>query len=179
VSPSENPPKKSKGLFYFLLNLSSLRHSEHEPYWAEDRSSFIQIKVLLQEFQITSDIRMKTLFLSLLIITITFTFVLLKSGAEFSLTFVVVMLLTDATALFISNYTFMLVTRFHILSKEIITRSVRQSKGESKYESKFWKGMSPLRFKVGNFCTFETMEFLLFIWGEVILTKIIELLVAF
>jgi len=84
-------------------------------------------------------------------------------------------ILATVTAIFL----FSISTHLHLSSKDFIKISVNETKGRSGLHSKFWKGMKPIKIHVGQVCSFETREFLLFIWGEVVIAKLIDFLIAF
>jgi hypothetical protein len=71
-----------------------------------------------------------------------------------------------------------LATRSHLLTREFIRTSIGNQNG-SRMDLKFWKSMMPLKVQAGPFCSFETKQFLLFIWGEVVVKRIVDLLLAF
>ena len=96
------------------------------------------------------------------------------------LPFIVVIALVggDFALIVVANFIFTQATDAHLLSMKVIDHWL-DGKNLSKVDRKFWEGMKPLCVAVGSVCTFETKEFLLFIWGEVVVSKIIDLLLAF
>jgi len=87
--------------------------------------------------------------------------------------------LADIFLAVVSQFIFSQATEVHLLSARVINRYLSESQRTSSADRKFWEGMKPLSVAVGEVCSFETKEFLLFIWAEVIISKIIDLLVAF
>ena len=101
------------------------------------------------------------------------------NSADYPLILLFGVVVADIVAVVAGDFIFTLATGAHILSKELINISAKVSRGISQYDTKFWSGMTPLRVEVGNVCTFETKEFLLFIWGQVVILNIINLLIAY
>jgi len=125
-----------------------------------------------------SDVFVKIFSTSVMIVIILFTFLLVKDGANLPIMLTVMIASSDCVGGMVTHYIFSLATSLHILSKEIISISIKQSRGYA-HDSCFWKSMKPLKVGLGNICTFETREFLLYIWGGVIISKITDLLIAF
>jgi len=76
-------------------------------------------------------------------------------------------------------YILLLATRLNIQSKEFLKLNIGRRYGLSNFDRKFWSAMTPLKIGAGIVCSFETKEFLLTIWGKIIIIKIIDLLIAF
>jgi len=71
-------------------------------------------------------------------------------------------------------------TNTHLLSKKLILMSKKEfSAGLSFYDFKFWLSMKPLKVSLGGFCSFQTMEFTLFLFGDVMMKSIVDLLLTF
>jgi len=114
-------------------------------------------------------------FFNMILAIIVLTFIAIN-GKDLPLVLLFAILLSDAVNIVAANFFFNISTELHLSSKEFIKISIKEAKRKSEAYSKFWKGMKPLRIGVGQVCSFETREFLLFIWGQVVLTRLIDLL---
>lgn len=133
------------------------------------------MKCLFEAYQDFFGIIFSVMFYSTFLSVIYFSFVLLSSE---SLPILIIIPMCGAdSVLFVIGYLLSgLTTRSHLLSKELVAVSTRSV--TTLYDHKFWKSMRPVKAYAGQFCSFETREFILFLGGEVIMKSIIDLLVA-
>ena len=142
-------------------------------------SSFLRIKVLYAAYHQIFDIVFAS-YSSTFVIALIFTIFLLLSPSETPsmVTFTLIL----ATALFsiASSLLFNQVTQSHIsIQKLIVVNRLKYKRQSSSYEYKFWMSMKPPVSSIFGLCTFETKEFLLFIWANVVMNGVINLLLAF
>jgi hypothetical protein len=84
----------------------------------------------------------------------------------------------DLGIIIFGHFIFTLATDTHLISKEFLEESSANSRSATNVDGKFWAGMRPIRVWAGFICSFETKEFLLFIWGDVVISTLIDLLIA-
>jgi hypothetical protein len=68
--------------------------------------------------------------------------------------------------------------RLRINSEFWIRTSGKRDRSRSKLESKFWKSCQPIEIWAGSFFTLSSMNYLLEVYGKVILESVISLLLA-
>jgi len=140
--------------------------------------NYIRLKVLCQAFNETY-----TVFLSFLLYTmvgaiIGSTYLVLRS-ARMPLILQIMVCLGGTFYILLGYYILSQATEAHLISKQFLQVSRTHSGDPCQAGFKFWKGMRPLRTGAGNVCTFETKEFILFLFGDVIMSTLIDILRAF
>jgi len=137
------------------------------------KTAYLQLRVISTAYKEAFDLVFSAAFYAIITIVIAFTYLLLK-GHGLPLFVRIIVILTDLTVFSFGYYTFGVVTNINVLSRKFIKN--RSAAGE---DSKFWAGMLPLRVGIGGTCTFETKEFLLVIWGDVVVSTLIDMLIAY
>jgi len=140
---------------------------------------YMQLQVLSHVYNETFGVMFKFLLYNMVVAIIAFTYLLIRSAIVMPFILVVAMVLADMCAIILAYYIFSLVTDVHILSKALLKIMLSQCKDRCSVEAKFWKGIKPLSIGAGRMCAFETKEFLLVIWGDIIIATLIDLLIAF
>jgi len=139
--------------------------------------NYLKMKIFCNSFTETYTRLFTILFFNLLTSSIFMTYIILNPlGQPITVTFCLSLCVTTAVTL--CHCTFSIATNSNLLSKKLIRNSLQFYDGISKIDKTFWYGMSPLKLDVG-FCSFESKEFLLYVWGEVVIKSIIDLLIAF
>jgi len=151
---------------------------ELRPYGTTDLMAYLRIRIIDQEFAEAFKIILQIDVSHVLVGIISLTFVVLN-GADFPVVLIFGILVADIISVVMGNYLFNLSVELHLLSYEFIRISAKNCNGVSDFDSKFWEGMKPVRVEIGHVCSFETREFLLYIWGVVVISRIIDLLIAF
>jgi len=145
------------------------------------RTEYLKIRIICQEFLQAYHHFVGFGFFNLLTGIIVLTFVIFNS-ADIPVFLAFLIFLADVIAVIAGNFLFSLATDLHLLSQVLIKISLGQCRGRGRGRrvryQKFWTGMRPLRVEIGIICSFETREFLLVIWGNVVISKIIDLLIA-
>jgi len=139
-----------------------------------NQTEYIRIKVLSQTFEPTYNLFFTVYCYNALLTVIALTY-LMFSGSEVPALVLFLVALADICSVFIASYIFSQATESHLASKKVFRLSNNRA---LKGDYKFWTGMRPIVVGVGGQCSFETREFLLFIWGDVVVTTIINLLIA-
>jgi len=89
------------------------------------------------------------------------------------------MAISACVGIVVFHLLFSLATELHLQSAKIISVCSEKLNPFSDDDKKFWEAMNPLTFVVGSVCSFESREFTLFIWREVVIATVIDLLIAF
>jgi len=138
--------------------------------------SFILLKVRSRAFNEAYNLFFSVLFYNAMLGIIILSYMLL-SVDELPTLVICCIFVCDSCMIVVGHFMFALATESNILSIKVLQLSIDKC-SHSKYDLKVWKAMAPLRVDVGNVCSFETKEFLLFIWGDVVVSSIIDLLIA-
>jgi len=156
-----------------------MQATEGRQLWSEpEKAAFMKVVILGRAYREALQLFLTTCFFNVILAIIVLTFILIN-GKSLPLILLCALLVAEVIATATASFLFRISTDLHISSKEFIQISAEQANGRSGLDSKFWKGMKPLKIDVAQVCSFETREFLLFIWGEVIISRIIDLLIAF
>jgi len=151
------------------LNRSEQRSTEY----AGMKTTYFQLKVLSKAYSEVLSLLFSATFYTIIITVILLSFLLVK-GQSLPVFLRIMVISTDVIIFSFGYYIFSLATESNILSAKFIGKC--KDSGE---DSKFWGGMRPIRVGIGQVCSFETKEFLLVIWGEVVVLKLIDLLIAY
>jgi len=116
------------------------------------------------------------------IIAIIYTmFLLVSSAADLPSWITCTVGVTSLTFLVCALIMFKQATDAHIFMQELILANTEECRGKrvKAFAYKFWRSMRPRTTTILGLCSFETKEFLLVIWADVIVMSIINLLLAF
>jgi len=139
---------------------------------------YLWLKCLSKLYADTLGLLFAIIYFELLMMCIVLTYLAFNFN-QLSWMTVVPVVIAAACAAFVMSSLFKQVTLTHLFAKEIIQKSMQTYKGNSHYHYLFWSGMTPLRVYVGSCFSLDRMEFLLFIWGEIVLKSIIDLMISF
>jgi len=139
-------------------------------------SQYLQLTVLNRIFMETYSPLISFLFFNAILAIISTSFVILR-GSYLPALLLILAVGGDLSVILLLHFIFSLFTSSHILSKKLV--QIGKEESGSEYNSKFWAGMQPLRVGAGGTCSFETREFLLCIWLNVVMAKLIDLLIAY
>jgi len=144
---------------------------------ATDEQNFIRLRILYSVFN--QVFHVQNLVISVFTLTglILLTYAALNSDLPDLLR--TSMLCADLIIVLLAYSSLVQITKSNILSHKIISVNRIRYGGKGDVHQKFWKSMKPVRMGLEGVCTFETNEFLLKIWWDIIISKIIDLLVAF
>jgi len=137
------------------------------------KTAYIQLQVLSKAYGEALGLLFSAAFYTVIITVILLSFLIVK-GQSLPVFLRIMVISTDIAIFSFGYYIFSLATESSILSAKFIANC--KASGE---DSKFWCGMRPIRVGIGQVCSFETKEFLLVIWGEVVVSKLIDLLIAY
>jgi len=141
---------------------------------------YMRVRVLSQSYNEAFSFIFSVIYTQILIVCIFFTYLMFNFH---HLPIGVLLAVLSAVVWCFSIMSFLLeqLTASHILSKKLITtgKQLYPHVGYRTYHSTFWKGMRPLKIQVGQYFSFESREFLLVIWGEVVISTIIDMMIAF
>jgi len=142
-------------------------------------SSFLKIRVLYSAYHQLFDIAFASEVTNCIIVQI-FSIFLLVCSAEFPAMVTFTVTLWFCLFMMAGFILFDHVTQSHIsVQKLIVSNRKKYRRCASRYEYKFWVSMKPPVSSILGLCTFETQEFLLIIWANVVLNSVISLLLAF
>jgi len=161
----------------FKCSEQNSREDERTQLFQCSSLNYLKVKCLCEAFQQLFGLIFSVMFYNTLLCTIYLSFILIRSD---SLPLLIIIPIFGADSILLNvGYLFSsLTTKSHLLTKEIISASTKSSHGIPLVRYKFWKSMKPFKAYAGQFCSFETKEFILFLGGEVVVKKIIDLLVA-
>jgi len=155
-----------------------IRDSEQHENMNTICKEYLELKYLSQAYQKTLGIAFGITYNSGLIMTIFFVYLVFNCKG---LSVFLIGPIVAAIICYITSQSILLtiVTESHLFSKELISDSKQICRVRLPYFQKFWRGMKPLKISVGSAFNFETKEFLLVIWGDIVLQRIIDLLLTF
>jgi hypothetical protein len=145
---------------------------------ATAQSHYMQLQIMNHVYNETYNTMFAALLFNMVVAMVALTFIFLKS-TDMHPFLRISFGIADLCAILLAYYIFSLAVEVHILSNEFLKITLDSCTASSSVETKFWKSMQPLRVGAGRVCTFETKEFLLFIWGDVVISKLIDLLITF
>jgi len=152
-----------------------------ENCWEDQRNSpsnYIRIKTMCEATShILGFIFMIFTFNGLFaIITLTYT---VFNASRLPVLITIGVILADVSMYVTGRFNLSLATGLNLMSRELIRVARNRYRRVSPYHFKFWCSMRPVTISLGPFCCFETKEFLLFIWGHVVIKTIIDLLLTY
>jgi len=138
------------------------------------QSDYMRLKVFSKAFHETYNFIFSVVFCNVIIIVVLLSYVTFHGG---KMPWVVMLgvYIANICVIVLAHKLFSLAIDSHLLSQQLI-QTCRDS---GKFDSRFWKGMRPIRMGVLGVCTFEECGFLLYIWGEVVIATLIDLLLAY
>jgi len=139
---------------------------------------YLEMRVLGQINRDTFEVVFSALFYNMVSAVVALTYLLFNSS---QLPLIVLFMVggADAGIIIFGNFIFTLATDAHLLSADFLQRCLAHCASSQSPERKFWMGMKPLTISAGDFCSFLSKEFLLVIWGDVVISTLIEVLIAF
>jgi len=141
-------------------------------------SEYLRILILSQSYNATYNFLFSVYFFSDISAVITLTYLLFNSSTVPAIVVLIVLLAVTCTICNL-NFAISQATEAHLLSTKLITACRDSCQGGLDGEKEFWVGMRPLIVEAGGLCKFETKKFLLFIWGQIVISRLAELLIAF
>lgn len=140
-------------------------------------SNFISLRILAESFYQILYVPMFVLLTSGISEFISYAvIVLLPSDQPYAL--IVLLVFSDIIFGIMLHYILTLTTSVYLLSEKIIRFNIDREYHVSKHNTMFWKSMRPLKQNFGPFTYFDSMYFVLFLWGEVIMKTTIDLLIS-
>jgi len=138
---------------------------------------YLKVKVMSHVYNESYQGLISFSFFNILAAVIALTYAVLRNEIPPSL--LVPTILADFCVFIVGNSLFVFPTDSFLLSKKILVDIKTNAFESTQEDTKFWVGMTPLKVKIGNVCSFETKGFLVFLWGEVVIITIIDLLIAY
>jgi len=140
---------------------------------------YVELKSVTVAFLGESNLLITLTFLHFILEIIVFSYFLF-SVAQLPLVLYFFIVVADVLIIIPLHYTLELATEIHLLSQELITNSIRQGYQHSSPQLiKFWESLQSIKLQFGYICSFDSKEFLLHVWIEVIIQTIVNLLLSF
>jgi len=146
---------------------------------SSDESNFLQIEFLYSAFHDIFGKEFATDCVAFLI-SVVYTVFLIVSPAVLPIVISLVLGIAGSLIFIVIFILFDQATKSHIRIQDLILGNRKKFRSNtSAPDYKFWKSMKPPRSTILNLCSFETREFLLVIWANVVMQGVINLLLAF
>ena len=137
--------------------------------------NYVKMQVLGCAYNDTYNFFFSIMFFHLVIGVIAATYCILNAECLPSF-MIAILVVADVSVISSGHFMFSSATSSYQLSRQVLNAATTRGNFRLNEDRKFWREMKPIRVDIGNFFSFETREFLLVIWGNVVVSKIIDLL---